>query len=103
MWQDSTEAPTNVIAVTRVRYNALNGEMIDVDLAFNGEPISLAGLGQFYWATDGSSDKLDVQNVATHEIGHYSGLADLYNPGDFNYTLLMKNNNQFATMYGQNR
>ncbi|MCU0414691.1 MAG: right-handed parallel beta-helix repeat-containing protein, partial [Ignavibacteriaceae bacterium] len=25
MWQDSTEAPTNVIAVTRVRYNALNG------------------------------------------------------------------------------
>ncbi len=101
MWQDSTEAPTNVIAVTRVRYNALNGEMIDIDMAFNGEPISLAGLGQFYWATDGSSDKLDVQNVATHEIGHYSGLADLYNPGDFNYTLLMKNNNQFATMYGR--
>ena len=28
-------------------------------------------------------------------------LADLYNPGDFNYTLEMKNNNQDATMYGR--
>ena len=49
--------------------------MVDIDIAFNGQPISLAGLGQFYWATDGSTDKLDVQNVATHEIGHYSGLG----------------------------
>ena len=101
MWEDSIDAPTNVVAVTRVRYNALNGEMIDVDLAFNGEPISLAGLGQFYWATDGSSDKLDVQNVTTHEAGHYGGLRDLYNPGDFAYLLEMKNNNQLATMYGR--
>ena len=106
MWEDSTGAPTNVVAVTRVRYNALNGEMVDIDIAFNGDPVSLTTGNHFYWTLMLIQiipilDKLDVQNVATHEIGHYSGLADLYNPGDFNYTLEMKNNNQLATMYGR--
>ena len=100
-WEDSTEAPTNVLAVTRVRYNSLNGEITDADIAINGQPVSLNGFGQFYWSTTGDIDKVDVQNTATHEIGHYSGLADLYNPGDFLYTLDMKNNNQGATMYGR--
>ncbi|TFG94471.1 MAG: hypothetical protein E4H13_14840, partial [Calditrichales bacterium] len=100
-WISKAEAPVNVTAITRVRYNALTGEMIDVDIAFNGQPVSLTGLGAYGWATDGSSDKLDVQNVATHEIGHYSGLADLYNPGDANYKVGMKNNNHPATMYGR--
>src|SRR3989338_650689 len=27
------------------------------------------------WATDGSSDKFDVENVASHEIGHVAGLS----------------------------
>jgi len=100
-WVDTTGAPTNVTALTRIRYNALNGEITDADIAFNGQPISLTGFGQFYWADDGDTSKLDVQNVATHEIGHYSGLADLYNPGDINYTYDLKNNNQGATMYGR--
>ena len=108
-WEDTTGAPTNVIAVTRVRYNALNGEMVDIDIAFNGDPISLnpdLGFPHFEWAANSDVNnpdpyKLDVQNVATHEIGHYSGLADLYNPGDLNYTLKMKNYNQFATMFGR--
>ena len=80
--------------------------MVDVDMAFNGDPVSLTTGNHFAWTTNSNPnnadpDKLDVQNVATHEIGHYSGLADLYNPGDFNYTLEMKNNNQAATMYGR--
>ncbi|MGB8320794.1 MAG: right-handed parallel beta-helix repeat-containing protein, partial [Ignavibacteriaceae bacterium] len=100
-WEDTTGAPTDVTALTRIRYNALNGEITDADIAFNGQPISLTGQGQYYWATNGDTAKLDVQNVATHEIGHYSGLADLYNPGDPFYTLDMKTNNQGATMYGR--
>ena len=99
-WTDSIGAPTNVLAVTRLRYNALNGEITDADIAFNRTPESLAGLGTYYWATNGDTDKVDVQNTATHEIGHYSGLADLYNPGDFLYLMDMKYNNQVATMYG---
>ena len=91
-WEDTTGAPTNVIAVTRVRYDALNGEMIDIDIAFNGDPVSLNTGNHFYWNTNGEQGALDVENVATHEIGHYCGLADLYNPGDFNYVLKMKNN-----------
>lgn len=27
------------------------------------------------WATDGSSDKFDVENVASHELGHVAGLG----------------------------
>jgi parallel beta-helix repeat protein len=102
-WDNIVGAPSNVIAVTRVRYNAYNGELTDVDMAFNGDPISLTGHGHYEWGTDGSADtsKLDVQNTTTHEAGHYSGLADLYNPGDFNYTLDLGNNNEEATMYGR--
>ncbi|HSD63742.1 MAG TPA: LamG-like jellyroll fold domain-containing protein, partial [Ignavibacteriaceae bacterium] len=100
-WVNEVGAPVNVIAATRIRYNAFNGELTDVDIAFNGDPISLNGFGHFIWGTDGSSNKLDIQNTATHEIGHYSGLADLYNPGDLNYTLDCKNFNQDATMYGR--
>jgi parallel beta-helix repeat protein len=102
MWEDSTGAPTNVVAVTRVRYNALNGEMVDIDIAFNGDPISLTTGEHRIWAVaDPDSNEIDVQNVATHEIGHYSGLADLYNPGDDNYSTGMGNNNHPATMYGR--
>ena len=39
--------------------------------------------------------------LLTHEIGHYSGLADQYNPGDPNYVLGMGNYNHPATMYGR--
>ena len=100
-WETITEAPTNVVAITRTRYNVLNGAMIDIDIAFNGDPVSLVTREHFYWDTAGDPNALDVQNVATHEIGHYSGLADLYNPGDFSYVLKMKNNNQLATLYGR--
>jgi len=32
----------------------------------------------FTWDTDGNPDDMDIQNIATHEVGHVVGLADLY-------------------------
>jgi uncharacterized protein (TIGR03437 family) len=43
------------------------GEISDVAIVFNGN--------QFTWATDGRADAADVQEIATHEIGHACGLS----------------------------
>jgi len=68
-------APRNIIAVTRLWYDAAD-QIVEFDIAFNAflkwgidpddeGPISL-------------SKMYDVQNIATHEVGHVVGLADLY-------------------------
>ena len=36
-WTDVTLAPNNVIAVTRLRYNAITGEITDADIAINND------------------------------------------------------------------
>lgn len=33
----------------------------------------------FNWSNTGAADKMDFENIATHELGHAVGLADLYN------------------------
>ena len=100
-----TEVPENVLAATRVRYNAITGEMIDVDIAFNGVPHSITLNLDFEWSVSGSLNegKLDVQNTAAHEITHFTGLADLYNPGDNAYVFDkgMGAYNEDQTAYGR--
>ncbi len=44
-----------------------SGEIIDASLVFNGN--------QYRWATDGRGDAADLQEVATHEIGHGIGVS----------------------------
>ena len=41
------------------------------------------------WSLNGEAGKMDVQNIMTHELGHFCGLADLYNNADY-----------WLTMYG---
>lgn len=43
----------------------------------------------FMWSTTGQSGRMDVQNIATHELGHALSLSDLYG-----------NNDGEKTMYG---
>ena len=49
------------------------GRIFDGDILFNGtvdddgDPI--------LWATDGDADRYDIENTATHEIGHFLGLG----------------------------
>lgn len=53
--------------LTTISSGPRTGEVIDAALVFNGN--------QFTWATDGRGDAADVQETATHEIGHLIGLA----------------------------
>jgi len=41
------------------------------------------------WSLAGEAGKMDVQNIMTHELGHFCGVADLYSNADY-----------WLTMYG---
>ncbi|MBI3427881.1 MAG: carboxypeptidase regulatory-like domain-containing protein [Acidobacteria bacterium] len=43
-----------------------DGEIADVSLTFNGNSVT--------WGTDGNASRVDIAEVATHEIGHSFGL-----------------------------
>ena len=57
-----------VIAVTSVWYTPKGRQIVEFDIRFNT---------RFSWG-DAESDKMDLQNIATHELGHSIGLADIY-------------------------
>jgi len=58
-----------VIAVTTVWYNPATKAIVEFDIMFDTD---------WTWGTDGSPDKMDLQNIATHELGHGVGLGDVY-------------------------
>lgn len=61
---------TNVIAQTTVWYNPSTREIVDFDMVFNT---------YFTWGDATQNPTvMDIQNIATHELGHSFGLADLY-------------------------
>ncbi|MFH1125656.1 MAG: matrixin family metalloprotease [Candidatus Altiarchaeota archaeon] len=63
---------SSVIAVTSVWYNRKTKAIIEFDILFNTA-------GAWTWG-DGAADSslMDLQNIATHELGHSVGLSDLY-------------------------
>lgn len=68
-------------ARTSIWYSITGRYVTEADIKFNTK--------YFQWSTDGSADKYDVQNVATHELGHVLSLLDLYG-----------SSNKEKTMYG---
>ena len=59
-----------VIAVTSVWYTPRGKQIVEFDIRFNT---------RFDWGDAASnSSKMDLQNIATHELGHSVGLADIY-------------------------
>jgi predicted Zn-dependent protease len=58
-----------VIAVTYTWYNPGTRLAVESDMLFDTD---------FKWGTTGDSLLMDVQNIATHEMGHTLGLSDLY-------------------------
>jgi hypothetical protein len=70
------------VAKTRLYYDRQVGRIVKVEVALNGR--------DYRWSTNGKDDTLDVQNVATHEMGHFVGLGDVQTTGQtmFEYILL---------------
>lgn len=60
----------NVIAVTSVWYTPVGKRIVEFDVLFNT---------RFAWGNATSNATvMDLQNIATHELGHGVGLADIY-------------------------
>lgn len=77
---DYTEA--NVIAVTLIWYTRVTKRILEFDMVFDTS---------WKWGDAEVEDTavMDLQNIATHELGHAVGLGDLYRP-----------NTTLETMYG---
>jgi hypothetical protein len=73
-WYDNP----NVIAVTYIWYT--RNQIVETDTRMNTV---------FGWSLSGETGKMDVQNIMTHEFGHWCGLNDLYRDRDY-----------WLTMYG---
>lgn len=58
----------NVIALTFVFWDETTGEILEADILCNDE--------FFQWGVAGEPGKMDVQNVMTHEVGHFLGLSE---------------------------
>lgn len=66
------------IAVTYIWY--IGDQIIETDCRMNT---------YYKWSLQGEARRMDVQNIMTHEFGHWCGLADLYDDADY-----------WLTMYG---
>ena len=78
-WSGITGTGSNVIAVNTIWFSTIDGHLLDSDIAYNGE--------NFTWSCTGEAGKMDIQNIATHEIGHSLALDDLYDPEDSEKTM----------------
>jgi hypothetical protein len=75
----------STIGATYVWYSTATGEVLEADTVFNK---------RYAWAIFPSSpecqnspDAYDLQNIATHEFGHWIGLDDLYDDADKDLTM----------------
>ncbi len=67
----SIDGEGNVLAATSVCRNVVTKEIVGFRMFFDTDED---------WATDESSDKMDVENVASHEWGHVMGLGHTNKP-----------------------
>jgi len=70
-----TSLSSSTIGLCTTWYNSSSMRILDSDIEFNDD---------YEWNTSGAptTSEMDVQNIATHEIGHFCGLADNYSYSD---------------------
>lgn len=76
-WLTLFPGQTNAVAIATTWY--VGDTNVETDISFNGD--------LFTWSDNGEVGKFDVQNLATHELGHTISLADLYGGGDSEKTM----------------
>ncbi len=62
----------DAVAITQVSFDEVTGEMLDVDVLFNGARFDFAIIED----VDACENETDVQNTMTHEAGHMLGLGE---------------------------
>lgn len=71
--------PTSgVIAVTILWYNVKTKTILEFDIVFDID---------YTWSASGETDKMDLQNIAIHELGHGAGLDDVYQEPAYRETM----------------
>ncbi len=72
---------SNIIGVTSFWFNPATKEVVDADMVLNFD--------DFDWSTDdaGTAGEMDVQNIVTHELGHFFVLDDLSSPKTSDLTM----------------
>ena len=73
----------SALAVTYTRYNTATGLVVDNDTIFNKA-------FSWYWSDQDNcayQNVYDAENIMTHELGHWVGLADEYTPDYENNTM----------------
>ncbi len=73
-----SSAYPNAIAVTFYWYYRGSKALVETDTVFNSD---------FPWSVNADPNKYDLQNIATHEFGHWLVLGDLYSLRDWALTM----------------
>ncbi|MGZ4904029.1 MAG: hypothetical protein ACXV5I_04385 [Halobacteriota archaeon] len=67
---DSSGNPDpNIVAVSYMWYRISDGGLLDCDTVFNT---------YFTWGINSGGSTFDIQDIGTHEFGHWTGLNDIY-------------------------
>jgi len=78
---------SGAIAVTYTWYNSSTGEAVEQDVIMNSKLPWKQTYASNPDATCGDLYAYDVQNILTHEVGHWVGLDDLYDSADQDLTM----------------